>query len=102
MAMWPGSAFERAFVEGLGDVPHRARDAHLLAVGGGDAGALLAAMLQRIEAEIRQVGRFGMPEDAKDAALVLELVDACRSLALLALGRGSCMRLHVRPRARLK
>ena len=32
-------------------------------------------MLQRVEAEIRQVGGFGMAEDAEDAAFVFELVD---------------------------
>ena len=31
-------------------------------------------MLQRVEAEVGQVGGFGMAEDAKDAALVLELI----------------------------
>ena len=46
-----------------------------VAVGGDDAGALLAAMLQRVEAEVREVGRLGVAEDAEDAALVLELVE---------------------------
>ena len=32
-------------------------------------------MLQRVEAEVGQVGRFGMAEDAEDAALVFELVE---------------------------
>ena len=41
---------------------------------GRDAGALLAAVLQRVEAEVGEVGRLGMTEDAEDAALVLELV----------------------------
>ena len=52
-----------------------------VAVGGGDAGALLAAMLQRVEAEVGEVGRLGMAEDAEDAALVVEFVEhaVCRS-----------------------
>ena len=74
MAMWPGKRLEAALVERVGDVAHRARNAHLLAVGGRDAGALLAAMLQRVEAEIGQVGGFGMAEDAEDAALVFKLI----------------------------
>ena len=74
MAMCPGSAASVSLVERVGHVAHRARDAHLLAVGGGDAGALLAAVLERVEAEIREVGGFGMAEDAEDAALVFELV----------------------------
>ena len=32
-------------------------------------------MLERVEAEVREVGRLGMPEDPEDAALVLELVE---------------------------
>ncbi len=47
----------------------------LLAVGGGDAGALLAAMLQRVEAEVGEVGRLRVAEDAEDTALVLEFVE---------------------------
>ena len=31
-------------------------------------------MLQRIEAEVGEIGRFGVPEDAEDAALVAEFV----------------------------
>ena len=41
---------------------------------GGDAGALLAAMLQRVQTQVGQVGSFGVAEDAKHAALVLKLV----------------------------
>ena len=75
MAMCPGSDSSAGLVERLGHVAHGARDPHLLAVGGADAGALLAAMLQGVEAEIGQVGRFGMAEDAEDAALVFELIE---------------------------
>ena len=71
----PGQLRQRLAVEDVGDVAHRPRDAHLLAVGRGDAGALLAAVLQRVEAEVGHVGRFGMAEDAEDAALVLEFIE---------------------------
>ena len=40
-----------------------------------DARALLAAMLQRIEPEVRQLGRFRMAVDGEDAALVVEFVE---------------------------
>ena len=46
-----------------------------VAVGGDDAGALLAAVLEGVETEIREVGGLGMPEDPEDTALVLELVE---------------------------
>jgi hypothetical protein len=69
-----GQRFERRLVERLGHVAHGARDPHLLAIGGADAGALLAAVLQRVEPEVGQVGRFGMPEDAKNTTLVFEFI----------------------------
>src|SRR5947207_2233587 len=65
---------ERRAVERIGDVTHRTRHANLVVVGRGDAGALLAAVLKRVQAEVGHVGRFGMAEDAEDAAFVLELV----------------------------
>ena len=43
-------------------------------VGGDDAGRLLAAVLERVQAEVGEVGRLVVPEDAEDAALVVELV----------------------------
>ena len=50
-------------------------------------GALLAAMLQRVETEIRHVGGLGVAEDAEDAAFVLELVEHVRPLSLQRLVR---------------
>ena len=50
------------------------RHAHLLAVRGRDAGAFLTTVLQRVQTEVGHVRRFGMTEDAEDAALVLEFV----------------------------
>ena len=46
----------------------------LLAVEGDDAGRLLAAMLQRVQAERRQRRRIRMAEDAEDAAFLVQLV----------------------------
>ena len=48
-----------------------------------DAGALLPAMLQRVEAEVGQVGRFGMAEDAEDAALVFEFIEHGSSVPIM-------------------
>ena len=77
-----GQLRQRFAVEDVGDVAHRLRDAHLRAVGGGDARALLAAVLQRVQAEVGHVGRFGVAEDAEDAALVLEFVEHVRPILL--------------------
>ena len=46
----------------------------LRAVEGDDAGRLLAAMLERVQAEGGQGGGVRMAEDAEDAALLVELV----------------------------
>ena len=46
----------------------------LLAVIGDDAGRLLAAMLQRVQAERRQRRRLGMAEDAEHAAFLVQMV----------------------------
>src|SRR5262249_2145672 len=70
----PGQRLERALVERLGDVPHGARDAHLLAVGARDAGAFLAAMLEGVQPEVREIGCFGVPEDAENATLVFVFI----------------------------
>jgi hypothetical protein len=45
----------------------------LAAVAGGDAGALLAAMLQRVQAQIGEVGGFRMAVDGENAALIVNL-----------------------------
>jgi hypothetical protein len=62
--------FERLFGECIGHVAHRLRKANLCAVGRSDAGAFLSAVLQGVQAEVGQVGGFGMAEDAEDTALV--------------------------------
>src|SRR5439155_20356951 len=64
-----GEAADDLLVEDLGDQTHaavRARDA--LDVHGHDPGRLLAAVLQAIEAEVRESGRFREPRNADDAA----------------------------------
>ena len=60
--------------EGVLHEPHRPVRVELLAVARDDAGRLLPAVLQRVQAEVGHVGRFGMVEDAEDAALVVKVV----------------------------
>src|ERR1039457_3444327 len=43
-------------------------------VGGGDARRFLPAMLQRVEAEVGQLRRLGMAEDAEYAAVIMEMI----------------------------
>ena len=69
-----GQPPNRRFVEVVGDVAHRLVHLQPVAVGRRDADALLAAMLERVQAEVGHVGRFGVAEDAEDAALFSELV----------------------------
>ncbi len=64
----PREARQHLVREDLRDVPHAALDVHALAVPGADAGALLAAMLQRVEAEIGEIRRVVRVVDAEDAA----------------------------------
>jgi hypothetical protein len=66
---------QRLTVKDVGDVSHLARDPHLLQIRRSDTGALLAPMLERIEPEVCHVGRFGMSEDAENAAFVLEFIE---------------------------
>ena len=60
--------------EDLRDQAHALDVGQMLAVGGGDAGRLLAAMLQGVEAEIGLAGGVGVAVNGDDAALFVELV----------------------------
>ncbi len=44
------------------------------AMTGNDAGGFLAPMLQRIKPEIREVGGFGMAEDAEHTTFVVKMI----------------------------
>ena len=71
MAMCPGS-FSSVFSENASatcPIDFEMRTSR--AVRCGNAGALLAAMLQRVEPEVGEVGGFGMTEDAEDPAFFL-------------------------------
>ena len=76
--------------EVVADEAHAALGVEALAVEGDDAGRLLAAMLQRVQAERGDRGGVGMAEDAEHAALLVQPVvvevdaagRACDGLAL--------------------
>ena len=70
--MWPCRVAERRLVEDLADQAEVLVDDERTAVADRDAGGLLAAVLQRVEAEVGELGDLlaGRP-DAEDAAGVL-------------------------------
>ena len=49
-------------------------DVQIRAVGRGDPRGFLPAMLQRVKAQIRQLRRFRMAEDAEHAAMIVEMI----------------------------
>ena len=61
--------------EHVGHPPHVLLGVEVGAVGGRDARRLLAAMLERVEAEVRDVAGLRMVPDAEEPALVVE---SCR------------------------
>ena len=68
-------AFDRLLIaEGLADLARPAQAVELLAVGGDDAGGLLAAMLEGMQAERGMRGRVGMAGDAEHPAFLMQLV----------------------------
>ena len=71
-----GQLGEHVVGEDFRDQAHALDVGQMLAVGGGDAGRFLAAMLQGVEAEIGLAGGVGMAVDGDDAAFFVELVGA--------------------------
>ena len=61
-------------VENLRDQTHALVGAELIAIGADDAGALLPAMLQGVEAVVGQIGGVGMAVNAEDAAIMFWVV----------------------------
>ena len=56
------------------DFAHGAVEMELGAVAGDDAGGFLAAMLERVEAEVGELRGFFVAEDAEDATVVVEVI----------------------------
>ena len=71
----PGQLAQRLFLaKYAGDVADAAMAVEILAVEAGDPGRLLAAMLERVQAERGHPGGVVRAEDAKNAAFLAELV----------------------------
>ena len=72
MATWPCQRGQGRLVEGLGDQAHVLVDEDLAAVADRDPGRLLAAVLQRVEPEVGQLGDvLARGPDPEDSAGVL-------------------------------
>ena len=65
---------EPRFIEDVGDVAHLPFDEKLLPVERGDPGRLLPAVLERVEAQVRDVGGVLGVGDPENAAFVAESV----------------------------
>ena len=64
-------------IEDVGHEPHAPMNVKRLPVGGDDAGRLLAAVLERVESQVDEVGRLvvlAQRPDSKDAAVLAGLV----------------------------
>ena len=70
----PREPGQLGFVERVRHVPHRAGGHHPPLVPGRDAGALLAPVLQGVQAQVGHLGGLGVAVDAEDAALLAEFV----------------------------
>ena len=68
MAMGTAQPLELLWWEDVDHVAHAAMQAQLRAVAGDDAGALLPAVLQRVQPEVGQVRCLVVAVDAEDAA----------------------------------
>jgi hypothetical protein len=56
-------------------MPHALLADQGVAIGRGNAGALLAAMLKSVKAKVGKFGSFGVSKDAKYAAMIVELIN---------------------------
>ena len=70
-----GEAGEDVGGKDVGDEAHGLVAVNVAAVGGSDAGGFLSAMLQGVEAEIGELGGFGMVVDRHHAAFFVQLVE---------------------------
>ena len=62
-------------LEDFGDKAHALNVVDVVAVGAGDSGRFLAAMLEGVKAPVGEAGGVGMVIDGHDAALFTELVE---------------------------
>jgi hypothetical protein len=71
----PGQSGKALLLEDVVDVTHPALVAQQRAVRGDYPGRLLAAVLQRVQAEIGQARRLVVAENAEDTTLFSEFVE---------------------------
>jgi len=69
-----GKRSENAGLKNFFDFAHGAVELEFLTVARDDAGGFLAAMLQRVKAEIHEIRGFRMAEDAEDTTVVVEVI----------------------------
>ena len=74
MARLPGRFRQHIAGENIGDVSHGLVGVDLIAVRGADSGALLPAVLQRVEAEVGQFGCLGVAVDGDHATFFVKFV----------------------------
>jgi len=74
-------------IECFGNVPHRAFETQLGAIGSDNATRLLASMLKRVQTEVSQTGGFEMSINSENTTLFTQLVviDFSHALRLLCL-----------------
>ena len=75
MAMVAGELGEDGVGEDFGDEAHALEVGDAVAVRGGDAGGLLAAVLEGVEAPVGEAGGVGVVVDGHDAAFFAEFVE---------------------------
>ena len=68
-----GELAQHVAVEDVRDQPHRPVREQVATVRGDDAGALLAAVLQRVQTEVGQIRGLRVPVDAADTAFLAKL-----------------------------
>src|SRR5262245_4409389 len=73
---WPAARqrLQQLVREDVVDQAQALRQLHAVAVAGHDARRFLAAVLQRVEAQVGEARRLRVPEDAEQAATVVEAV----------------------------
>ena len=69
-----GQSIETGLIKGVGNMTHGAFQSQLRPVGRCDAAGFLAAMLQRVEAEISQTRRVRMTVDSEHTAFVAKFI----------------------------
>ncbi len=92
-------AGEPRAVEDVGDVAHLALDVDLAAVERGDPGRLLAAVLEGVEAEVREIGGVVRVADAEDTALIREPAPVGHWKMSLTSGEAGFFPTALRPRS---